>query len=512
LNPAGSGTDPILVDDAGLVTRAREDDRLAFGVLYLRHSEAAWRVACSVSGFSPDAELAVIEGFTTVFEALPAELTPETAFRPHLLAAVRQAALDRLPRPGLGERWRRRPAPRATVIEPELVVLSGMEHHLLIGSLRRLPERWRSALWLTEVERMTPGEAAAVLKMSPAAVTTVAAEARDRVIDASLEVHRRSVFRSGCQHTVDRLGAYVRGQLTPRERITIKAHLDRCLPCRMRRSELTDVAGSLIGALPYLPLMGGECQRHWLMASAATPSVGRARITRAAAPRRVPTQVAAAAAMLAFLFGLTAVVTPRDSGSRTELAAPPTRTTETTDLPPLTDSRPADAEVALLTSRSSAAPAPAPAPAPAIPPTAPPVSTPAPSAGSFTAATVKRPAASPQAKPPAKPPASPPASAAPPAPLPATPASVGPENVAPPAPAPAPAPVPQTPPGADNPVPGGTGTDNDRASDRDRGRDRDRDGDRERRRDRDDDDRDQDRGRDHRDRDDDDNDRDRGTA
>jgi DNA-directed RNA polymerase specialized sigma24 family protein len=482
LNPAGSGIDPILVDDAGLVTRAREGDRLAFGVLYLRHSEAAWRMACSVSGFSADAELAVIDGFTNVFDALPAEPTPETSFRPHLLAAVRQAALDRLPRPGLGERWRRRPAPRATVIEPEVVVLSGMEHHLLIGSLRRLPERWRSALWLTEVERMTPGEAAAVLSMTPSAVTTVATEARHRVIDACLEAHRRSVFRSGCAHTVDRLGAYVRGQLTPRERITIKAHLDRCLPCRMRRSELTDVAGSLIGALPPLPLMGGECQRHWLMAGATAPRAGRARITRAAAPRQVPAQVAVAAAVLAFLFGLTAVVSPRHSNSGTELAAPPTRTTETSDLPPASPPRPAGAEVALLTSNSSAAPAPAPVPAQAAPPAGPPASSPAPSTGTFVAAAVKRPAAPRResAAPPAKAPARPPAPPAPPPPLPAAPASVVSQPVAPTAPAPAPTPTPPAPSAGTSPS--GTGT----GSDRGRGRDRDRD--RERSRDRDDDD------------------------
>jgi DNA-directed RNA polymerase specialized sigma24 family protein len=486
LNPAGSGIDPILVDDAGLVTRAREGDRLAFGVLYLRHSEAAWRMACSVSAFSADAELAVIDGFTNVFDALPAELTSETSFRPHLLAAVRHAALDRLPRPGLGERWRRPPAPRATVIEPEVVVLSGMEHHLLIGSLRRLPERWRSALWLTEVERMTPGEAATVLSMTPSAVTTVAAEARHRVVDACLEAHRRSVFRSGCAHTVDRLGAYVRGQLTPRERITIKAHLDRCLPCRMRRSELTDVAGSLIGALPPLPLMGGECQRHWLMVGAATPRAGRGRITRAAAPRQVPAQVAVAAAVLAFLFGLTAVVSPRHSNSGTELAAPPTRTTETSDLPPASPPRPAGAEVALLTSTSSAAPA----PAPQVAPPAEPPASPAPSTGTFVAATVKRPAAPTResAAPPAKPPARPPAPPAPPPPLPAAPASMVSQPVVPPAPAPAPTPTPPAPSAGTSPSGTSTGSDPARNRDRDGDRHGDRDRDRDRSGDRDDDD------------------------
>src|SRR4051794_33130044 len=57
--------------DLTLLESARAGDRLAFGMLYLRHHAAAWRVACVVSRFSPDAELALIEGFTRVFSALP---------------------------------------------------------------------------------------------------------------------------------------------------------------------------------------------------------------------------------------------------------------------------------------------------------------------------------------------------------------------------------------------------------------------------------------------------------
>ena len=63
--------DLTATDDLTLVQAARSGDRLAFGVLYLRHHAAAWRIACVVSRFSPDAELAVIEGFTRVFSALP---------------------------------------------------------------------------------------------------------------------------------------------------------------------------------------------------------------------------------------------------------------------------------------------------------------------------------------------------------------------------------------------------------------------------------------------------------
>ena len=108
--------DVSTTDDLTLVGLARAGDRLAFGILYLRHHAAAWRVACVASRFSPDAELAVIEGFTRVFSALPAD--PEefagdsVSFRPYLLACVRQSALERARAAGRAEGPRDAAGPR----------------------------------------------------------------------------------------------------------------------------------------------------------------------------------------------------------------------------------------------------------------------------------------------------------------------------------------------------------------------------------------------------------------
>src|SRR5207244_6350340 len=94
--------------DLALVEAVRHGDRLAFGVLYLRHHAAAWRIACVASRFSPDAELAVIEGFTRVFSALPQASeefrTGGGTFRPYVLACFRQAALDRARAAGRADR------------------------------------------------------------------------------------------------------------------------------------------------------------------------------------------------------------------------------------------------------------------------------------------------------------------------------------------------------------------------------------------------------------------------
>jgi RNA polymerase sigma factor (sigma-70 family) len=84
-----------LLSDSELVVQARQGDRRAFGTLYLRHHDAAWRVACAAASSAADAEDAVAEGFTRVFVALPRIVDREIAFRPYLLACVRNAATDR---------------------------------------------------------------------------------------------------------------------------------------------------------------------------------------------------------------------------------------------------------------------------------------------------------------------------------------------------------------------------------------------------------------------------------
>ena len=88
-------TGATLLSDSELVLQARQGDRRSFGTLYLRHHDAAWRVACAAAGSATDAEDAVAEGFAKVFAALPRMVDRELAFRPYLLACVRNAAVDR---------------------------------------------------------------------------------------------------------------------------------------------------------------------------------------------------------------------------------------------------------------------------------------------------------------------------------------------------------------------------------------------------------------------------------
>ncbi len=259
-------TGATLLSDSELVLRARQGDRRSFGTLYLRHHDAAWRVACAAAHSPTDAEDAVAEGFAKVFAALPRMVDRDLAFRPYLLACVRNAAVDRHRRTkklDLRDEVPERAA--AAVGEPDEIVLADLERNLVGEALRSLPERWRTVLWLTEVEGMTPTEVSSVIGIKPNAVAALSYRAREGLREAYLQAHVRAEAKADCRYTVDRLSAYVRNELSDRDRDKVQAHLDGCANCRQRRDELADVNASLLGALVPVPLLlGSRSQQEWL--------------------------------------------------------------------------------------------------------------------------------------------------------------------------------------------------------------------------------------------------------
>ena len=218
-------------------------------------------------------------------------------------------------------------------------MLSGLEHHLLRSALLALPERRRTALWLTDVEAMTPTEVGGILHLEPAVVTGLAAGAREEVRGACLQVHQRAEVRAACRFTVDHFGSYLDDRLGRSERTLMKAHIDSCPPCRMRRAEFANLAAGLAAVAPVAPLLGGECQQHWRL-HAPTGRVTLTLLEPAPAvalpdprahrrPRRgaVPlSSLAAAAAAILLLVALPRISRPKGAGPReTVLASPAVR-------------------------------------------------------------------------------------------------------------------------------------------------------------------------------------------
>jgi RNA polymerase sigma factor (sigma-70 family) len=256
-------TDIAVITEEELLNRAREGDKTAFGALYLRHRDAARKVAGMCATSSADAEDAVAEGFARVFAALPRMAGRDISFRPYLLTAVRNAATDRL-------RRERRVDLRDTVpdepagLTADDIALLGLERNLVGEALQALPSRWRTVLWLTEVEGLSPAEVSRRIGIKPNAVAALAYRARKGLREAYLQAHLRTEGSEECRSTVTRLGNYVRGELPDRERLSLQAHLDTCAKCRCRRDELTDVNATLRSAFLPVPLLLAGMQKGWM--------------------------------------------------------------------------------------------------------------------------------------------------------------------------------------------------------------------------------------------------------
>jgi DNA-directed RNA polymerase specialized sigma24 family protein len=262
MNERDSASEFNTVPDHVLAGRVRDGDRLAYGILYRRHRTAAWGMACVVTGFCPDAEIALIEGFARACAALPESLGPGFDLRGHLLAGVRRAATDRL-----GQATRRAgPDPASDPPGPapavDAAALSVADNPVR-SALRLLPEDWRTALWLTDVEGMTPAEVSAIVGLDPAEVIPLRSVTWRMVRAAWLEGQLRIEAPARCRPAVDRLGRYSRGELSAREQILVKGHFSTCADCATRRRQLADPRVRLVDALLPMPDLGLETAARW---------------------------------------------------------------------------------------------------------------------------------------------------------------------------------------------------------------------------------------------------------
>src|SRR4051794_23850996 len=146
--------------------------------LYRLHAAHALRVARSITHNPEDAADAVAEAFAGVLGAVASRrLTDAESFRPYLVVATRNAAIDIVRRSG-----RVRPTDQSGDLDaaapaagPSDRLLAGEDRDLVAGAFATLPPRWRAVLWLTEVERLPPRDVAPLLGLTPNNVAQLAA-------------------------------------------------------------------------------------------------------------------------------------------------------------------------------------------------------------------------------------------------------------------------------------------------------------------------------------------------
>ncbi|MGI8686332.1 MAG: sigma-70 family RNA polymerase sigma factor [Acidimicrobiales bacterium] len=281
--------------DAELAGLATTGDLAAFEELYRRHVEAAWRMALAVTSNPHDAADAVSDAFTRVYQALPDRPQAAEHFLPYLLAAVRNAAIDGLRR---GGRQAASAGDHADVASlgagPGDLLEADVEATLVARAFRSLPERWRSVLWLTEVEGIAARDVAMLLGMTPNGVAQLAVRARAGLRQRYLQAHlRQTEVRRSCRDTVSRLGAYAAGGLAPRDISKVDQHLAGCEACRSRLAQLQDVTPCLQRAVVPLPVALAALSAAKLHLATGGAAAG-AGATAAAAPTAIGVGVAAA--------------------------------------------------------------------------------------------------------------------------------------------------------------------------------------------------------------------------
>ena len=285
-----------------LVAQAGSGDTGAFEALHHRHAESAWHLACAVTGDPSLAAAAVPEGFAKVFTALRAGRTsPENAFRPQLLAATRDAALDL-----------RRAQPDA-----------GVEHvhdaPAVDVAFRGLPERWRSVLWLTGVEHLSPAEAAPIVGLAPDATEQLLDRARGGLREQFLQAHLSRTGDRNCARAVVRLGAYASGTLIEADAEKLERHLDLCAECSDRFAGVHDIDAELARLVIPTPILLLADSRDAWTAALATP---KHRTATGLSPRTE--KVLAGFSVLAAAAGVlgAALLGGGDVSKRSEQAAP----------------------------------------------------------------------------------------------------------------------------------------------------------------------------------------------
>lgn len=236
-----------------------------FDDLFQRFSAAAWRLARSITHNPDDASDAVAEAFSKVFDAVSAGRVGRTDdLGPYVMAATRNAAIDIVRRAGRLEAGAAASIDRPeTAAGPSDRLVAGEDRTLVAQAFAELPPRWRAVLWLTEVERMPPREAAAILRVTPNNMAQLAARARSRLRERYVQVHVRNHARGACLEVVEQLGRFAAGELPGSRARSVRAHLDGCADCRDRLAELEDLGLHLRRAtIPFAVL--ARPRRRWL--------------------------------------------------------------------------------------------------------------------------------------------------------------------------------------------------------------------------------------------------------
>ena len=167
------GKGGVTVEDFELLRRARSGDRAAFGALFDRHRDYAFRVALGILGRREDAVEVVQEVFLALWRNPPDPDAGRGRLTTWLFTVTHRRALDASRRRGRVDAGMERGRPAT----PEQSLLDREKHLRLAAVVGELSERQREVFLLRVGLGATVEETAATLRCSEGAVRTALHEA-----------------------------------------------------------------------------------------------------------------------------------------------------------------------------------------------------------------------------------------------------------------------------------------------------------------------------------------------
>jgi RNA polymerase sigma factor (sigma-70 family) len=247
-----------LTDDELAARAARGDDK-AFGVLFERLQDPLYRYSLSILGQPEDARQALGNAMAEARGTLRGEES-EVATRPWLYRIVRVESVALL----------RGREPLAELEEAVGAAAAGADVDSaertrlddLVGGLRDLPERQRSALVLRELSGLDYDELGQALDVSPNAARQTVFKARLALADEEGRTAHCDEVRAAISKSDGRF----------RKRRSIEAHLDRCPVCSEFADQMERRPRDLAALFP--PLAAGVAAAVLADATAAAGAAG----------------------------------------------------------------------------------------------------------------------------------------------------------------------------------------------------------------------------------------------
>ncbi|HVX19580.1 MAG TPA: zf-HC2 domain-containing protein [Acidimicrobiales bacterium] len=130
------------------------------------------------------------------------------------------------------------------------------------AAFAELPEVWRSALWLSDVEMMSDEQLAASLDATPEHAEATVARARE-ALHENVQA-RLSIDDPECALVSSQLSDLLAGHLDDLGNEAVHEHLAGCEACRERRARLISIADELGAMVPQLPpALERDTLNHW---------------------------------------------------------------------------------------------------------------------------------------------------------------------------------------------------------------------------------------------------------